>query len=249
MNMLEDIEVERAGVEQAKSLLETVNKELEAFSYSVSHDLRAPLRAIDGFSKILIQKHSDDVDSGARHYLERIRHNTRRMGDLVDDLLRFSRLSRQALDVKPVRPQRLVREVLEELGDMREGRQVEVDVGALPECKADPKLLKQVFVNLISNALKFTQQREVARIRIGVQDAAVPPVYFVADNGVGFDMRYAGQLFGVFQRLHRAEDYDGTGVGLALVQRIIHRHGGEVWAEAAPDEGATFFFTLTARTS
>ena len=224
--------------------LEAANKELEAFSYSVSHDLRTPLRALAGFSKILIEKHADELSPKAQHYLRRVWGNTLRMSDLIDDLLQFSRLSRQSLDVKPVQPKHLVCQVLEELRQMQEGRRVEVDISALPDCVADPKLLKQVFINLLSNALKFTQRREVARIRIGVQSDAAIPTYFVADNGVGFDMQYAHKLFGVFQRLHRTEDYEGTGVGLALVQRIIHRHGGKVWAEAAPDEGATFFFTV-----
>lgn len=236
-------------VKERTAQLEAANKELEAFSYSVSHDLRAPLRAIDGFSRILIKNHLDSVDPKAQHYLQRIRHNTVRMGDLVDDLLRFSRLSRQALNMKPIRPERLVREALLELSDMQEDRQVVVDIDALPGCRADATLLRQVFVNLIGNALKFTRQREVARIHIGVRDDTTPPAYFVADNGVGFDMRYADKLFGVFQRLHKVEEYDGTGVGLALVQRIIHRHGGDVWAEAVPDEGATFFFTIAPRVS
>ena len=236
-------ELEQRVVERTAQL-EAANKELEAFSYSVSHDLRAPLRAIDGFSRILIQSHLDEVSPKGQHYLQRVRENTQRMGDLVDDLLRFSRLSRQPLAVKPVEPERLVRKVLKELHDMQEGRQVEIDIGALPGCQADPKLLEQVFVNLLSNALKYTQRREAAQIRIGAQNDGAIPVYFVADNGVGFDMRYADKLFGVFQRLHPAEDYEGTGVGLALVQRIIHRHGGEIWAEATPGEGAAFFFTL-----
>ena len=236
-------ELEQRVVERTAQL-EAANKELESFSYSVSHDLRAPLRAIDGFARILVQSHLDDLEPKAQHYLRRVRRNTQHMGNLIDDLLQFSRLSRQPLSVKPVEPRSLVHKVLKELNDMQQSRQVEIDVGTLPGCVADPRLLKQVYVNLLSNALKFTQRREVARIRIGVQNDAAVPVYFVADNGVGFDMRYAHKLFGVFQRLHRAEDYEGTGVGLALVQRIIHRHGGKVWAEAAPDEGATFFFTL-----
>ena len=224
--------------------LEAANRELEAFSYSISHDLRAPLRAVDGFSRILMRDHLEEVGARAEHYLQRIRSNTRRLGELIDDLLSFSRLSRQTLQLQPVQPERLVREVLEELREMRKGRRVEIELGALPGCRADWTLLKQVYVNLISNALKFTGRREVARIRIGARNDAATTTYFVADNGAGFDMRDAGKLFGVFQRLHRTEDYEGNGVGLALVQRIISRHNGEAWAEAAPGEGATFYFTL-----
>jgi len=159
-------------------------------------------------------------------------------------LLTFSRLSRQPLNKEPVVPANLVRRVLSDLSGEQEGRQVEIVVGELPTCQADPGLLKQVFANLLSNALKYTRQRDVARIEVGcaAQDGAT--VYFVKDNGAGFDMRYADKLFGVFQRLHRAEEFEGTGVGLAIVQRIIHRHGGRIWAEAEVDKGATFYFTL-----
>ena len=166
------------------------------------------------------------------------------MGRLVDDLLAFSRLGRQPLATQRVAPTALVREVLADLHPDQEGRRVDVALDDLPPCQADPALLKQVFVNLLANALKFTAGRDVARIAVGWCEQNGRPVYFVSDNGVGFDMRYAHKLFGVFQRLHRAEDYDGTGVGLAIVQRIIHRHGGRIWAEAESDRGATFFFTL-----
>ena len=231
-------------VRERTAQLKAANKELEAFSYSVSHDLRAPLRALASFSKILIEQHADALDPKAEHYLKRIQTNAIKMGVLVDDLLRFSRLSRQKLKTQTVEPTRIVQEVLAELCDMQEGCQVNIDIGALPPCQADPSLLKQVFANLLSNALKYTQAREAARIQVGASVENGQAVYFVADNGVGFDMQYADKLFGVFQRLHRAEDYEGTGVGLALVQRIIHRHGGRVWADAKPDHGATFYFTL-----
>ena len=236
-------ELEQRVVERTAQL-EAANQELEAFSYSVSHDLRAPLRALAGFSKILIQQHADALDPKAEQYLNRIQANAFKMGALVDDLLRFSRLSRQELKTQIVEPVRIVQEVLAELHDMQAGRQVEIDIGALPPCQADPALLKQVYVNLLSNALKYTRQREVARIQVDASVDNGQVVYFVADNGVGFDMEYADKLFGVFQRLHQAEDYEGTGVGLALAQRILHRHGGHVWAEAAPDHGATFYFML-----
>ena len=231
-------------VAERTAQLEAANKELEAFSYSVSHDLRAPLRALAGFSKILLEQHIETLNPKAEHYLKRIQANASKMGALVDDLLRFSRLSRQALKTQTVEPIHIAQEVLAELREMQKGRRVDIDISALPPCQADSALLKQVFANLLGNALKYTQQREVARIRVDASVENGQVVYCVADNGVGFDMKYADKLFGVFQRLHRAEDYEGTGVGLALVQRILHRHGGHVWAEAEPDKGATFYFTL-----
>src|SRR5271165_975942 len=224
--------------------LEAANKELESFAYSVSHDLRAPLRAIDGFCQILVTEHAPGLDGEPRRYLQRVSENTRKMGRLIDELLHFSRLGRQAMTRQPVAMADLVRQCLEELRGEREGREVEVILGELPPCRADAALLKQVWLNLLANALKFTRSRAVARIEAGSFARDGETVYFVRDNGVGFDMAYADKLFGVFQRLHRQEDYEGTGVGLALVQRIIHRHGGRVWAEAGPDRGATFFFTL-----
>ena len=224
--------------------LEAANKELESFAYSVSHDLRAPLRAIDGFCQILVTEHAPGLDGEPRRYLQRVSENTRKMGRLIDDLLHFSRLGRQAMTRQPVAMADLVRQCLEELQGEREGREVEVILGELPPCRADAALLKQVWLNLLANALKFTRSRAEARIEAGSFARDGETVYFVRDNGVGFDMAYADKLFGVFQRLHRQEDYEGTGVGLALVQRIIHRHGGRVWAEARPDRGAAFFFTL-----
>ena len=230
-------------VHQAEELNRS-NEELEAFSYSVSHDLRAPLRAIDGFSRLLLENETQGRSAQDQHYLDMVRTSTKQMGQLIDDLLSFSRLSRQPLRPRSVSPGPLVRQVLEELQSEREGRTVELTVGKLPKCQADSSLLKQIFVNLISNALKYTRERDPAVIEIGCQQEGGKFVYYVKDNGVGFDMRYADNLFGVFQRLHRAEDFEGTGVGLAIVQRIVHRHGGNVWAEAEVNEGATFFFTL-----
>ena len=224
--------------------LEAANKELESFAYSVSHDLRAPLRAIDGFCQILVTEHAPGLDGEPRRYLQRVSENTRKMGRLIDELLHFSRLGRQAMTRQPVAMADLVRQCLEELQGEREGREVEVILGELPPCRADAALLKQVWLNLLANALKFTRSRAQARIEAGSFARDGETVYFVRDNGVGFDMAYADKLFGVFQRLHRQEDYEGTGVGLALVERIIHRHGGRVWAEARPDQGAAFFFTL-----
>lgn len=242
----ESLRLLNAELEQRGAELEAANKELEAFSYSVSHDLRAPLRAIDGFSRILLKEYAAAMVPEARDYLQDIRANTQQMGHLVDDLLAFSRLSRQSLKRERVSPAKLVRQCLEELGREHEGWQVEVRTGELPDCTADPALLKQVWMNLLANAVKYSSRRARATIEVGsLPDAGSgEQTYFVKDNGVGFDMRYAHKLFGVFQRLHRAEDYEGTGVGLAIVQRIVHRHGGRVWADAQPDRGATFFFTL-----
>jgi PAS domain S-box-containing protein len=232
-------------VVQRTAQLEAANRELEAFAYSVSHDLRAPLRALDGFSRILLGDYALQLPSEAARYLERILANVQQMSRLIDDLLKFSRLSRQPLTKQRVELAELVHQVIEALDSEREGRLVEIVVEELPPCQGDPALLRQVWVNLVSNALKFTRQREVARIEVGCQtNAEGEQAYFVKDNGVGFDMQYANKLFGVFQRLHSAEDYEGTGVGLAIVQRIVHRHGGRVWAESVPGEGATFCFTL-----
>jgi PAS domain S-box-containing protein len=225
--------------------LEATNKELEAFSYSVSHDLRAPLRAMDGFSRILLEEYAPQLSSEAGRYLKTIRESSQQMGHLIDDLLAFSRLSRQPVNKQAIDTAALVRQALDSLSSEQAGRQVDLSIGDLPPCQGDPALLQQVWINLLSNALKFTRQREMARIEIGCQtNADGEPVYFVKDNGTGFDMQYAGKLFGVFQRLHRAEEYEGTGVGLAIVQRIVHRHGGRVWAEAEPGQGATFYFTI-----
>ena len=224
--------------------LEAANHELEAFSYSVSHDLRSPLRAIDGFSRMLLRDYQALLPAEGQRKLQVVRDNAQQMGQLIDDLLTFSRLSRQPLKKESVEPTSLTRRVLSDLSAEQDGRQVEITVADLPTCQADPGLLKQVFVNLLSNALKYTRKCQVAHIEVGFKSYDGAIVYFVKDNGAGFDMRYVDKLFGVFQRLHRAEDYEGTGVGLAMVQRIIHRHGGRIWAEAEVDRGATFYFTL-----
>lgn len=240
--------LQKTNVELAQSAseLRTVNQELDAFSYSVSHDLRAPLRAIDGFSRILLTEHAANMTGEAQEFLQDIRRNARQMGLLVDDLLSLSRLGRQPVKRQLLEPTALVRQCLEELHRQHEGRQIAIQIGELPACWADPALLKQVWMNLISNAFKYTSKCEAAIVEIGsrLDDDSGRQTYFIQDNGVGFDMRYVHKLFGVFQRLHRAEDYEGTGVGLAIVQRIVHRHGGQVWADARPDLGATFFFNL-----
>ena len=231
-------------VQERTAELQAANRELEAFTYSVSHDLRAPLRAVTGFSHMLLEDYAPQLPDEAQHYLYIVDNSAQQMGQLIDDLLMFSRLGRLELTKRPVAPAALVQQVLEDLHAERAGRQVEIKLGDLPPCRAEPTLLKQVFVNLLSNALKYSRQREVAHIEVGCRESNGQRVYFVKDNGVGFDMQYANKLFGVFQRLHGAEEYEGTGVGLAIVQRIIHRHGGSVWAEAAVDRGATFYFTL-----
>jgi signal transduction histidine kinase len=236
-HMAEQLQATRTGMTAA-------NRELDAFAYSVSHDLRAPLRGMDGFARILVSKYSAHMEADALHCLQMIRDNAQQMGRLIDDLLAFSRLSQQPLKKERVDHEALVQAALQGLEAERADRRIELTVGELPAAEADPRLLKQVWVNLIGNALKYTRGKDPAVIRIGCETSNGVPVYFVQDNGVGFDMRYAHKLFGVFQRLHRAEDYEGTGVGLAVVQRIIGRHGGRIWAQAAKNQGATFFFTL-----
>ena len=226
--------------------LEAANRELEAFSYTISHDLRAPLRAISGFTAILSEPYADAMPAEARGYLKRVKDSGEHMGQLVDDLLAFSRLGRQAMRTQRVSIRGIVDRSLEQLAPAIEGRQVEVVIGDLPDAECDAALLEQVFVNLLSNAFKYSRRNEHARVEVGVLDGNTTegPTYFVRDNGAGFDMEYAGKLFGVFQRMHRSEDFEGTGVGLAIVQRIVERHGGRVWAEAKVDAGATFYFTL-----
>jgi PAS domain S-box-containing protein len=233
------------ALEKRTTELEAANKELEAFTYSVSHDLRAPLRHIDGFSKLVLEEASR-LSPDAQEYLRDIRSSTRQMGQLVDDLLNLARVSRRELAVQVTGLGPLVGEVVSELQRVRENRVIEWRVGKLPFVECDPGLIKQVFVNLLSNAVKFTRPREIRTIEVGATVSYGRPVIFVRDNGVGFNDKNSAKLFGVFQRLHRQEDFEGTGVGLATVQRIVHKHGGKVWAEAELDRGATFFFTLGA---
>ncbi len=224
--------------------LEAINQELETFTYSVSHDLRAPLRHIDGFSKVLLEDCSSQLDPEARHYLERVREATIQMGCLVDDLLNLSRVGRVSPAMRAIELNALVSDVLQDLTPETQGRNIEWQIDALPHVECDLGLMKQVFANLLSNAVKFTRRRPCAVIRVGRDVIDGQPVIFVRDNGVGFDMKYADKLFGVFQRLHLQDEFEGTGVGLALVQRIVHKHGGRIWAEAQSDQGATFYFTL-----
>ncbi|MES2356696.1 MAG: ATP-binding protein [Pseudomonadota bacterium] len=231
-------------VQAANQDLEAANKELEAFSYSISHDLRAPLRAIDGYSQAVLEDFGPQLPAEGQRQLQLIRDRAQLMGQLIDDLLSFSRLSRSSLDKQTVKMDALVRVALAEMNMSWDGRQTEFKIDQLPACQGDRSLLKQVWINLLSNAIKYSRKREHALVEIGCEEQKGESVYFVRDDGSGFDMRYANKLFGVFQRLHRSEDYEGTGVGLAIAQRIIHRHGGRIWAESAVDRGATFYFTL-----
>jgi signal transduction histidine kinase len=234
-----------AELQTTNQKLETANQELEGFSYSISHDLRAPLRAIEGFARILQEDHAPALDAELRRLLDVIRGNARQMGHLIDDLLEFSRLSRAELKRAPVNMTALAREAyagLTQLGDER----ATVEIRDLPPADGDPGLLRQVFTNLVANALKFSASKPAPRVEVAAQTDGAEAVYFVRDNGVGFDQRYAHRLFGVFERLHGSE-VEGTGIGLALVHRLVTRHGGRVWAEGKLDEGATFFFTLAAK--
>ena len=233
-------------VRERTAQLEATNQALEAFSYSVSHDLRTPLRAIDGFARMVIRDYGGLLPDDGQRRLNVIRDNAQQMGVLIDDLLRFSRLNRLPLSRQTVNMTDLVQHALDNLSSEHQNRQVDFIIEPLPDASGDPILLLQVLVNLLSNAIKYTRPRDRAQIVIGYLPATATTTgtYFIRDNGVGFDMQYSDKLFGVFQRLHHAEAFEGTGVGLAIVQRVIQRHGGQVWATAEPDRGATFFFTL-----
>jgi signal transduction histidine kinase len=225
--------------------LQAMNKELEAFAYSVSHDLRAPVRHIAGFTELL-QKHSEAVlDDKSRRYIGMILDSAKRMGSLVDDLLAFSRIGRAETQKTTIHLDQLIKGVVGEIAPDTQGRKIVWRIGSLPICYGDPSMLRLVFANLVSNAVKFTRTREQAEIEIdSLNDKPGEVVVFVKDNGVGFDMKYYDKLFGVFQRLHSQEAFEGTGIGLATVQRIVHRHGGRVWGEGSTDKGATFCVAL-----
>lgn len=224
--------------------LEAANKELEAFTYSVSHDLRAPLRHIDGYVDLLVSRCRDGLSDKGLHYVDTIASSAREMGILIDELLQFSRTGRAELRRESVDMSRALQEALIPIKEGSAGRSIEWIIGELPSVRGDFVLLRQVWANLLGNAVKFTRQRDVARIEVSAREGNGEITFLVADNGVGFDMQYANKLFGVFQRLHSQEEFEGTGIGLANVQRIIARHGGRVWAEAVVDQGATFYFTL-----
>jgi len=243
-----NVELEQRVLDRTAQL-DAANKELEAFAYSVSHDLRAPLRHISGFSELLAKRSGDALDDRGRHYLETITTSVGQMGVLIDDLLQFSRTGRAELQIAEVDMGEALREALELLQRETGERDIEWSIEPLPRVVGDHALLRQVWANLLGNAVKYSRGRTPARIEVGVRDSegTSEDVFWVRDNGVGFDMRYAHKLFGVFQRLHSATEFEGTGIGLANVERIINRLGGRVWAEAEVDKGAEFYFSLPRR--
>ena len=231
-------------VQERTAQLEVANKELEAFAFSVSHDLRAPLRAIDGFSRALLEDYQDKLDDDGKHFLNMLGQNAVRMAKLIDDILSFSRMGRRDIQGVELDIGKLANEVIDDIRLSAPDRKIQFIVAELPKTQADRDMIRQVLVNLLSNAVKFTRPRAEAVIEVGGTVEANENVYCVKDNGVGFDMNYADKLFGVFQRLHVQNEFEGTGVGLAIVKRIVERHGGRVWAQSTVDEGAAFYFTL-----
>ena len=233
-------------VQERTAQLNAVNAELEAFSYSVSHDLRAPLRHISGFSQLMNEEYGAQMDEGARKYLDRIQNRAAGMAALIEDLLNMAQVGRKELVMRPTDLNALLQSVRTELQPECEGRKIDWRIAKLPTVDCEPGLMKQVFANLLSNAIKYSRKRELAIIEIGYVEQDAAPVMFVRDNGAGFDSRYADKLFGVFQRLHPAKEFEGTGVGLATVKRILQKHGGNIWATSVVGEGATFYFSLSA---
>jgi two-component system sensor histidine kinase/response regulator len=234
----------QARVAERTATLEATNRELEAFSHSVSHDLRAPLRHMGGFASMLAQKYAADLPPDAKRLLDAIMSGAQKMSRLIEDLLEFSRCSRQPLAMRNVDMTEIAAGIVQEQRELAPDRSIDVELGKLPPCHGDPTLLRQVWANLISNAFKFTGRKAAPRIEIGFRMQGEERVYSVKDNGAGFDMRHQGKLFGVFQRFHTSQEFEGTGVGLSIVQRILARHGGRIWAESVVDEGTTFHFTL-----
>jgi signal transduction histidine kinase len=240
-----NVELEHIIEERTRQLQDTI-RELESFSYSVSHDLKAPLRAIDGFSRILIEEYGDKLDEDGRRVLQVIRTSTLKMGLLIENLLDLARLGRKQMQITDIDMNAMVSGIFNDIRASAPDRQVELKCGLLHRVKADPVLMQQILTNLLSNAFKFTRSRNPAIVEVGsrVREAEHDVLFWVRDNGVGFDMKYSNKLFGVFQRLHTDREFDGTGIGLAIVQRAVHRHSGHVWAESEPDRGATFYFSL-----
>jgi light-regulated signal transduction histidine kinase (bacteriophytochrome) len=233
-------------VHQRTAKLEATNKELESFCYSVSHDLRAPLRAINSFSQILFEEYLDKLDDEGKRLLHIIRGNTDKMSELIDDLLALSRIGRRDIELSDIDMDKLIQAVCNEIETATPERNLQFNLKPLPPVRGDDGMIRQVFVNLIANAIKFTRCREAAMIEVGGYAKDSGNVYYVRDNGIGFDMQYIDKLFGAFQRLHSGEEFEGTGIGLAIVKRIINQHGGKVWAEGRENEGSTFYFTLPA---
>lgn len=244
VNLSEDLHITNASLESLTQQLTDANKELEAFSYSVSHDLRAPLRAIDGFSKILLEDHSKTLGKEGQRILEVVRDNTKYMGKLIDDLLSFSRLGRKEIKTTRIDMGALIKNVQKASMSGISNRQIQWETNKLPPAYGDNSLIRQVIINLLSNAVKFTGSKKAAVIVVGSKKKGKETLYYVKDNGIGFDMKYVGKLFDVFQRLHSSTEFEGTGVGLAIVKRIIQKHGGRVWAEGKVDQGATFYFSI-----
>jgi light-regulated signal transduction histidine kinase (bacteriophytochrome) len=242
--MEEDVQKLNEDLRQRAAQLEAANKELEAFSYSVSHDLRAPLRSIDGFSHVLLEDYSEQLPDEGRNYLERVRAAAQRMAVLIDDLLNLSRVTRTALQPRFINLSKMAEEILQGLQENQRGRSATISITPDLMVEADPHLMHIVLENLFSNAWKFTSKREKTMIEFGQKAHVKERTFYVRDNGVGFNMDYADKLFGVFQRLHSMSEFPGTGVGLATVQRIISIHGGTIWAESAEGQGTTFYFTL-----
>ena len=240
---LDNAALQRREREQATELA-AAYRDLESFSYSVSHDLRSPLRAIRGFTDLYLSEFGEGIPEEGRRRLNQVIAGAERMDQLIEDLLKFCRFSRAPLNRRPVDMNAIVKRVLNDLRTRDPERAIDVQLEELPGCEGDPSLLEQVMINLLSNAFKFTRKVANARVHIGTITQEAERVYFVRDNGAGFDMKYADNLFGVFQRLHSREQFEGTGVGLSIVQRILQRHGGRIWAESAPGSGATFFFVL-----
>jgi light-regulated signal transduction histidine kinase (bacteriophytochrome) len=240
------VAVLEARVSQLTDQLAVTSLELEALSYSVAHDLRAPLRAVAGFAEILDSEHSSELSAPGVGHLARVREGAAKMSDLIGDLLEYSRVASAGLHRRPVEPKALVERITASLKAEAPERAVHVSIGVLPTCSADPALLEQVLLNLLANAWKFTGGSESASVQVGAlrADPAAGSVYYVRDNGIGFDPARVEKLFGVFQRGHRAEDFPGTGIGLAIVRRVISRHGGRVWAESTPGQGSCFYFTI-----
>lgn len=251
--LIEDSQRKRAGEEIGRlnealmrraEQVESVNRDLESFAYSVSHDLRVPLRAIDGFSGVVLKHYGDKLDDEGKRLLNVVRDNTTRMGQMIDDILAFSRTGRLAMAKSEVDMEELARAALEDLAPNLAQRDIKIEIGRLPQVHGDPSMLRQVWGNLLANAIKFTRTKPAARIEVEGKTGEAECIYCVRDNGVGFDMQYVDKLFGVFQRLHGVEDFEGTGIGLATAKRIVTRHGGRVWAEGKVNEGAAFYFAL-----